>query len=173
MVSPAIDWHETKTIGHSGRTRPDSLAQAPSARDVSHGCLRLTSNSVARKGARTGVVFCSGSTLPVKTAFQPWAKALAEVDRPICWAPQTVHVTVNATAQPVHLLLRSSVALSVANCTDTLKHALCQGFLRQFTSRRTPETMIFANCHMPACAQQIQIGSFFRGGWVYRFCSGR
>jgi hypothetical protein len=41
-----------------------------------------------------------------------------EGDKLICWASQTVKVTVNATANPVHLLLRSLVTLGLAKYTN-------------------------------------------------------
>jgi len=162
VVSPAVDWHESKCISRTGSTRPNSLPP-PRLREASTGCLRLTSRSLARKGASTGVVFCSGRTLPVMAACRPSSKEVAEGDRPICCAAQTVHVTVSATAHPVHLLVRSWVALGFANCTAGVKHALCQGFLRQITPRRTAETAIFANCHNgESNARMIQVGSFYR-----------
>jgi len=118
VVSPAVDWHESMRISLAGNTRPNSR-QPPRARELSTGCLRLKRGSLMRKGARTGVAFCSGRTVPAAMTGEPPVKEVAEADRPVCWAAQTLHVTVSATAQPVHLLVRSWVALGDSNCTDT------------------------------------------------------
>jgi len=41
----------------------------------------------------------------------------AEDVRPVCWASQTVKVTVNAAINPVHLLRRTLVTLGLAKYT--------------------------------------------------------
>ena len=119
MVSPAFDWHESRAKVLAGRATPISESPGAKVRADSIGCLRLARASLTtRKGARTGVVFCSGRTVREKTAFGPPNKLASEGDKPICCAPQTVNVAVKATANPVHLLLRSSVALGFAKCTS-------------------------------------------------------
>jgi hypothetical protein len=65
-----------------------------------------------------GGVFCSGRIVRNKASFWLDNEKPSEGDKPICWASQTVKVTVNATANPVHLLLRSVVTLRLAKCTD-------------------------------------------------------
>jgi hypothetical protein len=119
VVSPAFDWHESNSGTGIGRVGPHGQAAGPTDRANSTGCLRRASASLAgRKGASTGVVFCSGRTLRARIELSTPAKAEAGDDRPVCCAAQTVHITVNATAKPVHFLLRSWVALGVAKCTD-------------------------------------------------------
>src|SRR5471032_3011967 len=70
------------------------------------------------KGPRTGGAFCSGSIIRMEARFLIGNKREPEGDKSICSASQTVKVTVNATANPVHLLLRSLVTLGFAKCTD-------------------------------------------------------
>jgi hypothetical protein len=139
VVSPAVDWHERSSGVRAGKAHPEGRGFG--VRHDSTGCLRLASTSVvARKGASTGVAFCSGSTHWAMKDSTSLVNSRAEDEKPVRCAAQTVHVTVNATAKPVHLLLRSSVALGFAKCTDRPKHMVCQGFLRQNTLCRKAVT---------------------------------
>ena len=160
VVSPAVDWHESKCISRTGSTRPNSLPP-PRLREASTGCLRLTSRSLARKGASTGVVFCSGRTLPVMAACRPSSKEVAEADRPICCAAQTVHVTVSATAHPVHLLVRSWVALGFANCTEGASACpMPRVYGPNSAGFASGKRELQGNVTQPPCTVTIQHGSF-------------
>lgn len=71
-----------------------------------------------RNGPRSLGVFCTGRLIWKETSLWVVNKRSPEGDKPICWASQTVNVTVNATANPVHLLLRLWVTLGLAKCTN-------------------------------------------------------
>ncbi len=138
----------TKANTSRRRAAPCRIRPPPRVRGASTGCFRLTSSSLARKGASTGVAFCSGRTLPAMAARQPSLKEVAEVDRPVCCAAQTVHVTVNATAQPVHFLLRSGVALGFAQLHGQgLSTHYAKGFCAKLRPDAQQKRRFFANCH--------------------------
>ncbi len=119
VLSPDFGCEMSASIELKGVIKAYWKSFVPSkARGVPAACLRLEKPSLTnRRGERTGGAFCSLRTVRAATAFlldnEP-----SEGDKPICWASQTVKVTVSATANPVHLLLRSLVALVFAKCTD-------------------------------------------------------
>ncbi len=95
-----------------------SRAKATGPAD-SAGCLRQIIVSLPlRKGASVGAVFCSGNAVWATTTLAAPNAVRSEAERQVCCASQTVKVTVNAAANPVHPLLRSWVDLGVSKCTD-------------------------------------------------------
>ncbi len=166
VFSPAMGWGRKQIeAAGEGSVRSRIAGAAVKARGASTGCLRLTRNSLARKGASTGVAFCSGRTRSARWRHAPSVKDWPpEGDRPICCASQTAKLTVNATANPVHLLARSWVALGFANCTAGVKHALCQGVSWQITPYLRSRSGDFRNCHAGVDrAMTIQVWLFLAG----------
>ena len=91
----------------------------PKLRGVPAPCLRLAKISLEiRKGARISGAFCSVRIIRKETKFLRGNKKPSGDDKRTCWASQTVKVTVNAMANPVHVLLSSLVILGRALCTN-------------------------------------------------------
>ncbi len=164
VVSPAVNWHESEAKKWARSVGPISDRPGGKARVDSTGGRRLAAASLrGRKAARTGVAFCSGRTDRARTGDGPLKKAVSEGDKPICCASQTVKVTVKATANPVHLLLRSSVALGFAKCTDGASACpMPRVYGAKSAGWASGNRGIFVIVTRLPCTDSIQHGSFWR-----------